>query len=437
MTNPSPGNKGYYHFCYFLCQATDVARRTLNRRTPLLMAGGLIIIIFFRIALKLGRMSLSWLPEDMQLGVASYLPAAYLQKLPYGLNRKVLQKTHPDMYAIIHDIEDKVGKINMDIPSLIESFDNRKSRIIIPSWSADLPYVFSQKPWYLIFEAARLGMTEMVRISLLHPKVDITTIKPSYATRTSLRSITSVVDAGNWDIVRMLLHNTSLYYKETLQYVLERASKHGHIDIVQDLLKDTRVKPASNKNKALENAAAYGHNDIVSILLAQPKVSPVGDRNKPIRRAAKNGHLETVKLLLNYPKVDPSANDNEALRLTAKNGHSDIVQFLLTDARVNPADKNDEALRLAARKGHASVVKLLLMDSRVNPRSENSASLSQAAKKGRIDVVQLLLRDKRADPAVLNSKALRSARKNGHTEVVKLLLEDGRSDPNATKPTFD
>ena len=271
-------------------------------------------------------------------------------------------------------------------------------------------------PGYLFVEACHCGITEIVRLLLLDPRVD-----PS---ANDNEAIQHAISERNTEIVRLLLADPRVDPSTNENFPIRTSSHVGYTEMVRLLLADPRVDPSTNNNEPIRTASANGHAEVVRLLLADPRVDPSADDNEAIRTASAHGHTKVVRLLLADPRVDPSTTDNSPIRTSSHFGHTEIVRLLLQHPRVDPTARNNEAIQNASVNNHKEIVRMLLAwssgNKQVDPAAGDNTPLIEACVHGNIEIVQLLLATKRVDPSARDNEAIKWARKC-YPEIVQML----------------
>ena len=146
----------------------------------------------------------------------------------------------------------------------------------------ELDVYFRPMPYGALDVASQLGLQEVVRLLVNHPKIVIETTGP-----------------GNFS-------------------ALHFASKGGSVEVVKILLTKIDVNTADIKGQtALHIASLQGHSDIVELLLGQPEIDVNRKTNDTViggktfelgytalYMASQQGHAEIVDLLLQHPGLD-------------------------------------------------------------------------------------------------------------------------------------
>ena len=217
----------------------------------------------------------------------------------------------PDMTKLGMELTDPSNNENLAFRYACSTNNPKSAKILL----SDKRVNPSASDCQALMNASRNGMTEIVKMILLDPRVD-----PSF------------------DIMSM---------------AIERAIRYGHTEIVQILLADKTIYPQSYFiTLAIEN----GYIDIVKMLL--PACSVFSPCNDALYRAALCNQLEIFKILLCDERIDLSTHDNYAVKWAYYNDHYEIFEKLLNDTRVRSADLSDVFL-IANGRGKEKQIEIL------------------------------------------------------------------------------
>lgn len=230
---------------------------------------------------------------------------------------------------------------------------------------------------------------------------------------------------------------------DTLNKLLRKAAKRGHVDVVRLLIDaGADVNSSSTHKTAIFGAAENGFDEVVQLLQeAGAEVSATGNSDKsPLMASAEWGHLAVAQALLAFGANTAGANSAvHPLHFAATFGHAAIVRELLDhgdDIERRSDQKNRTALHLAAHNGRERVVMILLeRGAEVSSLdSSNNTPLHLAVWSEKFAVVDLLIRhDVKLDaPAYEKYTALHYTAWYNHPDMARSLLEAGAAeDPMA------
>jgi len=224
-----------------------------------------------------------------------------------------------------------------------------------------------------LFEAVLAGHSEVVRILLATPNIDVNAQHSKNSNQTALMI---AAQQGKIEIVGALLAHDGLKVnqkdandKTALSHAIEfrqtATAKYILDHSVEPLdLDSTNWKGSS----ALLLAASGGQDDIVEELLSKGADSSIKDRQgggNALLRAIDGGHLETVQIILNHDRVNVHCLDDEGRGLlhgAAVGGQFEILCLLLKQGLdANAADKKGRTpLHDACRQGSFEIAKALL-----------------------------------------------------------------------------
>ena len=284
-------------------------------------------------------------------------------------------------------------------------------------------------------QAARFGLTEVVKLLLAAPGIDI-----NMADKDGETPLYCAAERGHAECVKLLLAAPDIDTSDWPSITIAVLKNDGNT-LKQLIQSGNNVNKADKDGRPLLYwAARYGHAECVKLLLAAPGIDvnkADKDGRTPLYWAAECGHADCVKLLLEHPRIDVNHATNEyretPLHLATIRGHTEVVKRLLEHPRidVNKADKDGYTpLYNTIVHGHPDCVKLLLEHPRID--THNLSPILIAAWKNDSDTLNQLIRSgidvNKADKN--GYTPLYWAARYGHAECVKLLLSTPGIDIN-------
>ena len=115
------------------------------------------------------------------------------------------------------------------------------------------------------------------------------------------------------------LFNQNKKHSFNVIYGIALAARSGNLELINFLIKEMKklnIK-TSKENITIGLASKYGHFDIVKLLLEETSFNPIGADNRPIQMAFENGHLNIVELLWSVEvvrKSEYSIKDSDLLK---------------------------------------------------------------------------------------------------------------------------
>lgn len=242
-----------------------------------------------------------------------------------------------------------------------------------------------------------------------------------------------------FQIVRLIIDNSSHNKQDLLNRLLLEASKRGFNNLIQtSLRKGAKIDDPVVSNNALYAACDAGHEETVQLLLdngADASFDSSQNGYRPLYSASYHGHKKIVQMLLDGG-ADINSSQNayvHPLYAASSRGHQPTLQLLLDrEPDIITGHVAGSALYVASESGHEQIVQLLLdrgVD--INAQGGNhGSSLCAASCRGHEGIVQMLLK-KGAEVNTLGGEgsALHLAAQDGHEQIAKLLLDNG-ADPN-------
>ena len=233
--------------------------------------------------------------------------------------------------------------------------------------------------------------------------------------------ITVACEAGNYQMVRLLLENT----------------RQVRIDL--------NKVPGSNKRPPFLNACQEGFTEIAKMLIdyggetLQRKEEGEEFDGTGLTEAVAGGRTHTVAMLLRHDPFNKlelnwaDENGETALITSSINGHKDIADMLLAAGAT-------ETLFSAAIGGRLEQVKTLIKEGNTDT-NQRLQPLAGACKCGHLSTVDFLLSQPGMDPNTTDTEGLgplHCACEGSHVDVVRLLLQNKNVDINLpTKATKD
>jgi len=222
-----------------------------------------------------------------------------------------------------------------------------------------------------LVDAASKGYTEIVRILLAHPHVDVGVQTTHYST-----PLIAAASNGHASVVQVLLEDARFIGEEIAGRdglgALMDAMRNGHVTVVRTLIKHQitadEIFEDHFSSMVLERAAHWGNWEIVQILLADPRLDACArgaTGGRMLLAAAAEGHAEVVAGLVRLPFMDVNARGyegNTALHVAAQNQHAEVVKVLLAVPSIDTRIRNDsgrKALHEIAWKRLPQVKELL------------------------------------------------------------------------------
>ena len=292
--------------------------------------------------------------------------------------------------------------------------------------------------------ACDAGHTEVIRILLAHPGIDI-----SCKTRRGETPLLTAVANGNIHVVNLLLQHPAILTTDSFF-----AACHPHrLDILRTLLEHRLREPRSevlNMKLLLDRSRIHHFNEVVDLLVNHEGTycnnSDVDEQSTWLKfyNACAKGHVEIVRTLLNDNNAldinrRDTTNDWSPFYVACKYGRKDVVSLLLhrSDLDVNALyDYSKTVLHVACEEGNTAVVHLLLSCPQVDVNLEmlcGVTPLNLACCKTSSAVVRLLLKHPLIDvtkEAYDGWTPLINAINIGCMDIINLLLQHPNIDPN-------
>ena len=189
-----------------------------------------------------------------------------------------------------------------------------------------------------LFQACWYGLTEVVKLLLKHPNIDVN--QTSYLDGERITPLGLACEKGHTEVVALLLEHSNIEVNPKWNKTpLYRACFKGHINVVTALLRhpDTDVNQPDYfyGRGPLYKASEWGRQKIVNQLLKHHDID-VNQVDKfkttPLCRACERGSAGVVEQLLGHPAIDVNRADNEErapLTWACKTSRIDIVLLLL------------------------------------------------------------------------------------------------------------
>ncbi|MFL6717540.1 MAG: ankyrin repeat domain-containing protein, partial [Burkholderiaceae bacterium] len=240
------------------------------------------------------------------------------------------------------------------------------------------PTLGDKKPRHVFLVAAEQGKTEMVRLLLSLPGLDVNMVASEEVD--SYGDFSALVLAamnGHLDTVQALLEAPDT--KLNFGYMrggtaLSFAANHNHLPVVLRLLAEPRIFLANSQDEdywdLLHWAVEEGHADVLRAALATEDAADMltrrgddHDELTPLAHAVRNYPNATsiIELLLAAPGIEKDASGCEyALEWAAKRNHLAATQRLLSLDCAEDTDSVGRALEVAADRRHMAIVHELL-----------------------------------------------------------------------------
>lgn len=173
---------------------------------------------------------------------------------------------------------------------------------------------------------------------------------------------------------------------------------------------------------------------VVSMLLAIPNIDAdirvPPDNTTPLIAASKHGHSGLCTLLLSHPSVDINAQTKAGITpliSAIQSGHPTTVSTLLTHPaiNINLQDKSGDSALIHAAARESPVFTLLLLTSPALDLSDAPHALDRAVTYGHRETAKRLLALDDLDLSDVGKYALDSAVRHEDEELVRLLLRKG------------
>lgn len=224
-----------------------------------------------------------------------------------------------------------------------------------------------------LFEAVLAGHSEVVRLLMTRPKVDVNAKHRMQSNQTVLMI---AAREGRLGVVRYLLtHSAINIYQQdangntALLHAIDSRQGAAAMEILDHTKNPSDLDFTNWKGgSALILAASSGQNEIVERLLdkgANPSVQDKQGGGTALLRAVDGEHLETVQAMLRRPNVNIHCLDDEGRGLlhgAAVGGQVEILQHLLkSELDLNERDKKGRTpIHDACRQPKSEAAKLLL-----------------------------------------------------------------------------
>ena len=326
------------------------------------------------------------------------------------------EKEEEEVEVEVEEKEEEIIKYNVEAINEICKNNNNKMYLLFKNALKDtgsIEYINNYSLYYtclhgttdfftFIFKDKLLINDVELKNCLFPPKERKSALGRNYISDPRIKPFTNLIypacEGGNLDIIKLFFKHLKLPI-QTIDSLLAKSSKYGHLHIVKYLIEDDEVKEMRDKlygdpdfikyeykngknkekkwiryiNQAFSNACSEGHFDIMIYLLKNPNVDVTGDNfdNFPIKSSCHNGHTKIAKYLLETEGIkdliDPTDTNNAALQGACGNRHYEIIKMLLNDGRSDPLSNENICLNELCHNfnGDTKCLQLFLNDTRV------------------------------------------------------------------------
>jgi hypothetical protein len=263
--------------------------------------------------------------------------------------------------------------------------------------------------------AAENGHYEIVKILIKDSRINPSDLD-NYAIKAACQN-------NHGEIVKILLKDFRVSPKGILKY----ACSNNNLALVQFLLQDPRMHSQKELNSSLTIASSLNYFEIVDILLKNTSVDPQMTRDKAFGAACKNGNVKMAKRLFEDSRYikgrtakDLGVELNQGLKFACEEAQIQVVDFLLNETSVDPQLADYNPLVIASKNGDLRLLKRLLQDTRMKITLN---SIFDAVKFGRLAALKFLLENYKMDFSKNITTAMKIAKKFKRTKVINFLSE--------------